>query len=668
MMARPVTLTEPRGRRARLLAAARGLVLAWAVCAAAPRGAGRDVTFFHISDQHYDDEMEDPEMFVPTIRAMNELPGTAWPDAIGGGVDRPRGVIMTGDLTNDGTPGEWQAYAGQWGLTGHDGLLHYPVFEGAGNHDGAPSSAAPGDAGHVRRQIIERTRRRPGVTNVSANGLHYSWDWDDVHFVMLNEYAGPEDTARYPGNPAYRRKAQAYGTPAEQSLQFLRSDLASRVGRSGRPVVLLQHYGLGAFPLAPWGHEAGWWTEEHVMRLWEAIEGCNVIAILSGHDGSEAVIDWNGIPNRHMDDTERFGVYRIKGGRMHFAQRNSRTGRWEQAGEQPADINASLPPELVQGPYLVPGAAPGSMTVLWRTREDVPVTLKWGDDRFVYEDGSVEVRPHDPARLLYRHTITGLNPHLSTQFTLVIRGKHAPGMFYAGPGAPDRAKFLVLGGPAGAGHQQALHRTIYQKILRDPAFHSVILRPGPVVADPRSLAAWDEGFFSRAAAGNELRWVLTRVPLVVAPGGNPLMQQLFPGAGPVAGARALDYGPVHIAVVNADAGLDPGSPQERWLRAQLAGTTARFRVVMWNAVEAPSAEERLLEHLRPICDAHQVSLCLSGGTGTGRHEHGATTFLASGRPLAIEAAGAALRCEAFDADGTSIETFVIGVPRDAGAH
>lgn len=66
---------------------------------------------------------------MPAIRALNELPGTAWPDPIGGVVDRPRGVIMTGDLTNDGTPVEWRIHASQWGLTGHQGLLHHPVID-----------------------------------------------------------------------------------------------------------------------------------------------------------------------------------------------------------------------------------------------------------------------------------------------------------------------------------------------------------------------------------------------------------------------------------------------------------------------------------------------------------------------------------------------------------
>ncbi len=125
-------------------------------------------------------------------------------------------------------------------LTGKDGGLNYPVYEGAGNHDGGISTSTRG--GDVRRRIIERNPKRPSVTNISGNGLHYSWDWDDVHFVMLNEYAGLENGERYPGNPAYLRKMQSYGNPAEESLRFLRKDLKEKVGESDRPVLIKRRH------------------------------------------------------------------------------------------------------------------------------------------------------------------------------------------------------------------------------------------------------------------------------------------------------------------------------------------------------------------------------------------------------------------------------------------
>ena len=407
---------------------------------------GRDVTFLHISDQHYSAEPEGDSL-AATIKAMNALPGTAYPAALGGEVTKLRGVILTGDLTNSGSPEDWQKFTAHWGLTGKEGLVQYPVYEGAGNHDGAPSSTSKDRVGYVRRQIIERNKDRVGVVNRSENGLHYSWDWDDVHFVQLNEYAGLDDDERYPGNNEYGRKRQSYGNPAEMSLQFLEQDLASQVGDSGRPVILAQHYGLFGFALHPWGDKEAWWTEEHALRLWEIIEGYNVISILAGHDGSENVFEWHGIQNRHMDDAVRFGVYRITDDKMTVAKRNSESGKWENIWMQSTNINSSLPPELVQGPYLVYPGELGEMTVCWRTNSNISCTLKWDDDQFFYKDGIVEVEPYDKDRHLYKYTITDLKPNSSVNYTLEINGKYAPGMFYAAPAGSDKVKFFVDGGP-----------------------------------------------------------------------------------------------------------------------------------------------------------------------------------------------------------------------------
>lgn len=628
----------------------------------------RDLTFLHISDQHYnvdeDGETDGGRRLAKTIAAMNDLPGTSYPKEIGGEVDEPRGVILTGDLVNDGIPAEWKIFVAQWGLTGEEGLIDYPVYEGAGNHDGPPSTVRNGHKGFIRRQIIKRNQQRPGVANVSENGLHYSWDWDNVHFVMLNEYAGPEDDNRYRGNPDYDRKMQRYGNPAEKSLQFLRRDLASQVGDSKRPIVLMQHYGFGPFPLRPWGDDAAWWTEEHAMRLWETIEGYNVISILCGHDGSEAVIDWNGIPNRHMDDVVRFGVYRIRDDTMTVAQRNAKSGKWEAVYEQPVRIDASLPPELVQGPYLVYNGKPGTMTVLWRTKTNVPCTLQWGDDRFEYEDGTVEVEPCDEERLLYRHTITDLEPNACIKYALEIDGAFAPGMFYAEPKGADKVKFLIAGGQPDAETRNKLYETLYDKIYQDAAYHSIILHPGDMVSNPDALDSWDQEFFSRNEDARHVRWMQSRSPLAVAPRDSELKQRLFPASQCDFGAYSFNYGPVHIAVLNARAGLAPGSKQNEWLRDTLETTAAPWRVLMWNPPKDKAAEEDFLVNLQPICDHGEVDLCVFGGERSEGVRCDTTTYLSAGtHSIAVQAEGDTLTCEVFEADGDAVDILRIdGAP------
>ena len=625
----------------------------------------RDVTFFHISDQHYSiPEGSDPKIitskekkFARTIKAMNRLPGTKYPDKIGGSVDDPRGVIITGDLTNGGKKDQWFKWVRQWGFKSRHGLLKYPVYEGAGNHDGGP--AAKG--GYVRRQIIKRNRERPAVVNISENGLHYSWDWDDVHFVQLNEYPGPEDTNRYSGNRAYNRKEQRFGNPAEKSLQFLRQDLASKVGDSKRPIILLQHYGFGDFPFHPWGDDAGWWTEEHALRLWETIEGYNVISILSGHDGSEAILKWNGIPNRHMDDYVRFGVYHIGNDKMTFAQRNSKSGKWERTRAQSTHINASQPPELVQGPYLVYNGTPGTMTVMWSTKTGPACTLKWGNNRFRYEDGNVKVEPYDKKRNLYKYTITDLKSNDCIKYTLKINGKYAPGMFYTPPENSKKVKFIVAGEQENAEKRNTLYETLYSKIYKDAAYHSILLRPGKLVSEPKSLKAWDKDFFSRSEESRYVRWMQSRMPLAVVPGNSIPKQQLFKTDPDRTGCYSFEYGPAHITVINAQKSLTHESPQSKWLQNKLKKTKAEWRLVMWNAPANKPVSHQFREHLQAITDAWDVDLCIIGNKQAEPVRRNTTTYIAPGaKSLGVEIKGDTLECEIFEPDGKVIDKISLG--------
>ena len=162
----------------------------------------RGASFFLASDTHYLADKENPAAMDETSRDinarlvewLNKLPGTAIPDEAGGGtVGEVQGVIHSGDLIDSGDKNggvheamqktEWSAFAADWGLNGGDGKLRYPVREVWGNHDG------PQGKGHVIEQLRERNAQRKDV-NVSANGMHFSWDWNGVHFVNVGIVVG----------------------------------------------------------------------------------------------------------------------------------------------------------------------------------------------------------------------------------------------------------------------------------------------------------------------------------------------------------------------------------------------------------------------------------------------------------------------------------------------
>jgi cytolysin (calcineurin-like family phosphatase) len=279
---------------------------------------GRDVTFFVAADLHYgqDQAKNNERPNKDAIAVMNNLPGTAFPKADFGQVAAPRGVLLVGDLTDSGTSINYDGK--KLGVHLFDGFIddypvkdgtgeqvHFPVFEGYGNHDAEKQT---GDA--VLNGIALRNKNRATPVNVSENGLHYSWDWDDVHFINLNVYGGESGIAR-------------------DSLSFLKNDLADRVGESGRPVVIAQHYGFDKVSL-----EDRWWKQSEREAFYDAVKNYRVQAMFTGHEHLCHRIVWNGIvdfvtPRAKGDKgTDGFFVVRMTDKKMIVAQRRL-DGKWD---------------------------------------------------------------------------------------------------------------------------------------------------------------------------------------------------------------------------------------------------------------------------------------------------------------------------------------------------
>jgi len=259
------------------------LLLLTSLCASAA-----DVTFLVTSDSHYDAlENEDRnQRDRVTIDEMNRIAEERWPEPLGGdAIARPRGVAVLGDVIDDGDrmrEGRNQSelqfghFLADFGLDGTDGRLKYPVFEGWGNHDGPPVGRERfGFSFQMHLKRRNKLRLQKGlIDHVSKNGLHYSWDWDGVHFVQLNLYPGnkPHPETRY---------SAAYHDP-QGSLDFLKGDLAAHVGESRLPVVILHHYDLQG---------TDWWHDEERRAYYDAVKPYNVVAVFHGHTGT-GVYKW----------------------------------------------------------------------------------------------------------------------------------------------------------------------------------------------------------------------------------------------------------------------------------------------------------------------------------------------------------------------------------------
>jgi len=295
------------------------------LCATPLRALAADVTFLVTSDSHYDAlENEDRnERNRVTIDQMNSIADVAWPAELGGdAIDAPRGVLLLGEVIDDGdrmkegknqTEIQYRYFVNDFGLDGTDGRLKYRVFEGWGNHDGPPIGRERfGFSFQAHFKQRNTWRLSEGwIDHLADNGLHYSWNWDGVHFVQLNLY--PADRP----HPAVRYSPE-YHDP-QGSLPFLKRDLEHHLDAPRQPVILLHHYDLQG---------SDWWHDEQRAAYYETVRPYNVVAVFHGHTGT-GLYEWKpeneerrALPVVNTGQTENgFFVVQITDERIRLAYR-----------------------------------------------------------------------------------------------------------------------------------------------------------------------------------------------------------------------------------------------------------------------------------------------------------------------------------------------------------
>jgi cytolysin (calcineurin-like family phosphatase) len=243
------------------------------------------------------------------IAALNRIDEQSWPAQINGiasglagagrNVDTPLGVIIGGDITDDGggqvaLPSEG-AQLQQFSQRYQQGIgpdrVHFPVYVGLGNHDLDQDGLRPHVDWYRRelRDYVEINHRqsvffKPPVpaANYDLESDSYSWEWGGLHLIQTHRFAG--DTNK--------------GAPS--GLPWLRQDLADNAG-DGRPVVIFQHYGWDSFSTEKWDPAAKtfdeegtgpphWWSDQERQAMISALTGYNVIGVFHGHQHETAMI------------------------------------------------------------------------------------------------------------------------------------------------------------------------------------------------------------------------------------------------------------------------------------------------------------------------------------------------------------------------------------------
>ena len=185
-------------------------------------------------------------------------------------------TAIIGDLTDTGSGEEWNKFKRAFGING-EGEIKIPVYETYGNHDGNIDGA-------IRSGIVKRNKERNNISAISENGLHYSWNEGNYHFISLGSYPGMEWD---PDCEWCHYFKESFRDP-QNSLQFLKDDLANNLKNTDQKVVLFFHYGWDDFSLL-------WWTEEEQENFYNAIRDYNISMIFHGHDHQAENYKWKGI-------------------------------------------------------------------------------------------------------------------------------------------------------------------------------------------------------------------------------------------------------------------------------------------------------------------------------------------------------------------------------------
>lgn len=300
------------------LARAAGLAAACKLPGAARAQTARrfpaiDATFLFVADVHACrmasglspnclQEGKTDAALLRNVAALNGIGEKDWPAEIGGAptgllsagsrIGMPRGLVVGGDITDDGGGQITQPSEGtqllQFSQRYQEGVgpdrVHVPVYVGLGNHD-LDQNGPPPHVDWYRREMRDyvEVNHRTGVffkppvpvTNYDVETDCYSWDWGGLHLVQTHRFAG--DT----------------GHGADSAFPWLKQDLATYAA-DGRPVILFQHYGWDTFSTERWDparttyddEGAGaphWWSDAARQALVAIIAGYNVVGVFHGH-------------------------------------------------------------------------------------------------------------------------------------------------------------------------------------------------------------------------------------------------------------------------------------------------------------------------------------------------------------------------------------------------
>lgn len=297
-------------------------------------------------------------------------------------------------------------------------------------------------------------------------------------------------------------------------------------------------------------------------------------------------------------------------------------------GPSPAQVKAQAKAQLSRGPYLQ-DASDTRVTLLWRSDVPLQAMIEYrpvGAPAGPWSTVAAAGATRTPAI-----TLTGLQPGMAYEYR--IRGEGA--WLYDGgtfrtlsPPDADSLRFVHFADNQ-TGHIP--HSDLVRRLLREDSPPELLIHSGDLCENGLQAEEWEQWFRAE-------RELLARVPIFPALGNHEFNSPLYfenfrlPSNGTGQGAGrwySFDAGPAHFValdVVYSD--VAPGSPQHRWLDADLARTDRPWKFVYfhypcYNASPHHGSNLRLRASLERLFLDHRVSAVFSGHGHLYERAHGA---------------------------------------------
>jgi len=246
---------------------------------------GTDLTFYVTSDIHYFRRTYNLTDQLTHVKVLNNFyaTGANWPSSSGipanTPVAQPLALIIDGDITTHGLPEDLGAFRINYERGTVPASIQYPVLFGLGNHE-IVSDETPENA----QRMFNYLQARMANTHIDPQSGNYSWDWQGIHYIQLNTWAG-DKTGLY--------------VHASDGLSWLARDLQTYVGNSTKPVMLFEHYMLAdVIPgrVATTANDDFFPTDENAIdstgaktgqgyeSFFNVVKNYNIIAMFGGHD------------------------------------------------------------------------------------------------------------------------------------------------------------------------------------------------------------------------------------------------------------------------------------------------------------------------------------------------------------------------------------------------